>query len=293
MIAMDVVSTASCLPGYTKCASWYTTLVGLDGRSLDAGGVNAVWSPSGGELLVRGGLFSLEDASEWILGLTRADGSNGWDTKTGWKRPDACWAGGSWSPDGSRLVLTESRCDGSARRLHIVGARDGVRRAIVRGCCASWSPDGRRLAYIAFQATGNALTVATRDGRRLHALGRTSHYAWSPRGERLAFVRPSKAGDELVIARANRDRSACSRADRAPRDRDRLVDARRSSLRILPPRARSGGARGYARRRDTSARARAQSPARAHQRPLVRRRSPSRLLGRPREHSRPPHGRRS
>ena len=203
MIAVDVVSTVSCLPGYTKCASWYTTLVGLDGRRLDAGGINAVWSPSGGELLVRGGLFSLEDASEWILGLTRADGSNGWDTKQGWKRLDACWSGGSWSPDGSLLVLTESRCEGSAQRLHVVGARDGVRRAVLRGCCASWSPDGRRLAYLALRATGSALTVAARDGRRPHALGRTSDYAWSPRGERLAFVRPSKAGDELVMARAN------------------------------------------------------------------------------------------
>lgn len=203
VIAIDVVSTASCSPGSTKCASWYTALVGLDGRRRDAGGVNAVWSPTGGELLVRGGLFSLEDASEWILGLTRADGSNGWDTKTGWKRPDACWSGGSWSPDGSRLVLTESRCDGSARRLHVVGAKDGGRRAVVRGCCASWSPDGRRLAYIAFHTTGNLLTVATRDGRRLHALGRASQFAWSPRGERLAFVRPLKAGEELVMARAD------------------------------------------------------------------------------------------
>jgi Tol biopolymer transport system component len=203
-IAIDVVSTATCGPGHTKCASWFTALVGLDGRRRDIGGVNAVWSPTGSELLVRGGLFSLEEPNEWSLGVERSDGSVVWGAKSAWKRPEACWARGSWSPDGARLVLSESRCDSSARRLHIVGAHDGERRAVLRGCCASWSQDGRHLWYVAFGAAGNALTVVTRDGRRPRRVGgRMDLVGWSPRGDRVALVRHARGDDELVLARAD------------------------------------------------------------------------------------------
>jgi Tol biopolymer transport system component len=93
----------------------------------------------------------------------------------------------SWSPDGSRLVVTR---DGSLFILNV--DRGGVRRVLSCGRAAScidpsWAPRGGR---IVFARSGSIYSVRT-DGSDLTRLTNLAGYAtdpvWSPDGSRIAF----------------------------------------------------------------------------------------------------------
>ena len=213
-LAVDALSTASCLSGYTKCASWYTVLVDVSGRRLGiTGGLNASWSPDGRFLLALSGLFSLEDANTWELVVVESAKPNGAAVKS-WgeaeKRRGACWHGGSWSPDGSRLLLAESRCDDELEvaRLHVIGTRDWAELARLDGCCSSWLGPGAGFTYVP-AAKNSARTVVTPDGTRPipGAKGALS-VRWSPSGRRLAYVRKQSGHLELIVARGNGTRAS-------------------------------------------------------------------------------------
>jgi Tol biopolymer transport system component len=203
-IAIDAVSTASCGPSDTKCATWYTVVVDLQGRRVyTTGGLNASWSPNGRFLLLREGFFSLEDANEWELAIDEPGGSAGARWGTIDKRPGACWRSGSWSPDGSHLLLVEAKCDGAATRIHVIRTDDWLETAVITGCCATWAPDGSRFAYLAGSAKNGTLTTVNRDGKRPSVISRAGFdAAWSPSADRLTYLRRGNGLLEVVTVRA-------------------------------------------------------------------------------------------
>ena len=203
-LAIDVVSTASCRPNYTKCADWYTVIVDLDGHRLEqTGGLNATWSPNGRYLLLLSGFFSLEEANTWDLFVDRV-GSDAHDWTVGKKRPGACWSGGSWSPDGSRLVLAEGACGGFEKRLHIIRTRDSSEVRTLPGCCGTWVPGhASTLAYVVSRKKHNTLVTVTRDGTRPEAIPGTDYAVWSPSGKRLAYARGRRGHFDIVVARGD------------------------------------------------------------------------------------------
>jgi WD40 repeat protein len=95
----------------------------------------------------------------------------------------------SWSPDGSRLAVTDGRVD-FKYVVHILEARTGsVLRTIAKTQWAMWSPDGRWLAT----STGRTLTVwdAQADARAyaIDDLADAATSRWSPSGTMLAALR--------------------------------------------------------------------------------------------------------
>jgi Tol biopolymer transport system component len=202
-LAIDAVSTASCLPGYTKCATWYTVVVDLEGHRVRVtGGLNAAWSPDGKYVLLLAGLFSLEDPNTWEFVVERADGSEVPAFEPG-KRPGACWLDGSWSPDASRLLLVEGGCGGVDRRLHVFRTSDWTEVATLDGCCGAWIPRSSRLAYVKSTKDKAALITVTADGSRPRPIPGTTDASWSPSGERLAYIRRAGRRRELVIAQGD------------------------------------------------------------------------------------------
>jgi len=96
------------------------------------------------------------------------------------------FAGLSWSPDSSRIVL-------SAHGLSIVDVATGkLRRLGLSGTGPAWSPDGRRIAY----ASGSRLlTVNTSGTPRPTVLIRLPRYSvdtisWAPNSQTIAFDGP-------------------------------------------------------------------------------------------------------
>jgi Tol biopolymer transport system component len=102
-----------------------------------------------------------------------------------------------WSPDGTRLVISQH--DGRGR-LQLIDADGGNRHAIVddltSGMPAAWSPDGTRIAFAGWHYPGvgePGLYVVNADGTGLTLLvpGATwsiSRIAWSPDGSMIAFA---------------------------------------------------------------------------------------------------------
>jgi Tol biopolymer transport system component len=101
----------------------------------------------------------------------------------------------SWSPDGSRLVFSNSG------GIYIVPSSGGARRLVTRhGLDPSWSRRGE----IAFSADGGGIRSTDARGGSLRVLTREGHSPdWSPRGDRLVFVR--KRGQNRALFISNRD----------------------------------------------------------------------------------------
>jgi Tol biopolymer transport system component len=106
------------------------------------------------------------------------------------------WAG-RWSPDGSRIVFTETHGAPLANaeirtvRPDGTGARRITRNDVIDWQPA-WSPDGSRIVWSRFDQTAAKLMVARADGSRPHAIhsGDVEIYfpVWSPDGRWIAFT---------------------------------------------------------------------------------------------------------
>jgi Tol biopolymer transport system component len=119
--------------------------------------------------------------------IARPDGTTVELTHVASHRPFAAWK--SWSPDGSRLLVSANdgiyvvRSDGSSETRVSPASSDDI-------VGASWSPDGRTIGYL----VRDRLYVVAADGRsapRLLAkfvsvwLG---SWSWSPDGQRIVFA---------------------------------------------------------------------------------------------------------
>ncbi|MET0650495.1 MAG: hypothetical protein ABW208_28125 [Pyrinomonadaceae bacterium] len=102
----------------------------------------------------------------------------------------------SWSPEGGRLVVSNSTACPGCSDLHIVNASDGGDRiALSTGpgfdAAPTWSPDGSLIAYEADRG-GRGIYVIAANGAGTEvkvsgAVGSIGGPVWSPAGARLAF----------------------------------------------------------------------------------------------------------
>jgi TolB protein len=101
--------------------------------------------------------------------------------------------GGSYSPDGGRLLFSASQSDNTD--VYVAqGDGSGARRITdARGIdiSASWSPDGKRVAFVSERAGTPQIYTMAADGSDVRRLTFQGNYnqepAWSPKGDLIAF----------------------------------------------------------------------------------------------------------
>jgi Tol biopolymer transport system component len=117
--------------------------------------------------------------------------------------------GDSWSPDGSRILLSRSTLANIPTISEINADGTDEQKLVDKAGSASWSPDGRQFAYVSYiDGRGTGLGVAQADGSNAHLLLPGAipigQPVWSPDGSRLAYLEsPNGADGNLRVVRAD------------------------------------------------------------------------------------------
>jgi Tol biopolymer transport system component len=104
----------------------------------------------------------------------------------------------AWSPDGTRLAVTDIDCHQCAPEVRIVAlaGRPQNRRKVAAGSQPSFAPDGRTLTFV--PSDGGLATVGVDGGTHRVLLedesGSVNRPRFSPDGKRIAFMRQDRRG---------------------------------------------------------------------------------------------------
>jgi Tol biopolymer transport system component len=162
------------------------------------------WSSDGSKLLIL-------RRPQHVIGVSNTDGNelsvlNADGTETvlvDMGGPYSFSSGGSFSPDGSKVVYANVPWDRSTSAIYVVDADGGMPRRLVARpprssalIAPAFSPDGSQIAYIRGHGDwGNSIRVMNADGSGSRVLldgldagkvAHPEHLVWSPDGKRLA-----------------------------------------------------------------------------------------------------------
>ncbi|HWS90846.1 MAG TPA: carboxypeptidase regulatory-like domain-containing protein [Pyrinomonadaceae bacterium] len=106
----------------------------------------------------------------------------------------AGFAVASWSPDGTRFVISADR----GSNLYVIGADGTGLRALTQNAgfaitqTPTWSPDGSQIAFVCEAATNYDICLVNADGSNRRRLTNTASVyrdlAWSPDGKSIAYA---------------------------------------------------------------------------------------------------------
>jgi len=118
----------------------------------------------------------------------------------------------SWSPDGTKLLLSRLDIKGNDYRYHVYSVNtDGSNYLKVTDgpddCWTSWSPDGSRFVYASKKDGNTDILVRGFDSvAAMHLTSdtaRDSHPDWSPDGKNIAFVSRKNGLSQVYVTDSN------------------------------------------------------------------------------------------
>ena len=176
-----------------------------------ANDLQAVWSPTGEQILFVSNRRDLRPRGARDLYLMAPDGSN---VRSVFKRKIETWRiSPTWSPDGKQIAYTNVNWDAREFLIYIATLGEQEEELFMNGSDPAWSPDGTEIAC-SVDGRVTLVNIHTRKQERLlpkKAMFWQNHPSWSATGDKLAFawnnnpLPPLLPGEPVPIAWANKE----------------------------------------------------------------------------------------